>query len=204
MRTMRNLFVACLILLLTTTNLVLAQDQTQALSLSNQLTDIINRSESYEHYKVIKTTDLTKFRSSMLDSVNAYQGRIQNLETDLAALRADFTTLKEQFDQTQLQLEESEAQNASIPFLWTTMDKSVYNIIVWSLVALLAVAIGILYFRIKHVCAVVKRVKSAYSKIMDEYRTQRHQSVEKQMKLKRELQTVQNRLEMLQSLEETV
>lgn len=204
MRTMRNLFVACLILLLTTTNLVLAQDQTQALSLSNQLTDIINRSESYEHYKVIKTNDLTKFRSTMLDSVNAYQGRIQNLETDLAALRADFTTLKEQFDQTQLQLEESEAQNASIPFLWTTMDKSVYNIIVWSLVALLAVAIGILYFRIKHVCAVVKRVKSAYSKIMDEYRTQRHQSVEKQMKLKRELQTVQNRLEMLQSLEETV
>ena len=201
---MRNLFVACLILLLTTTNLVLAQDQTQALSLSNQLTDIINGSESYEHYKVIKTTDLTKFRSTMLDSVNAYQGRIQHLETDLAALRADFTTLKEQFDQTQLQLEESEAQNASIPFLWTIMDKSVYNIIVWSLVALLAVAIGILYFRIKHVCAVVKRVKSAYSKIMDEYRTQRHQSVEKQMKLKRELQTVQNRLEMLQSLEETV
>lgn len=202
MKTMRLQFVACLILL-TTTNLMLAQDQKQDLTLSDQFNEILSGSETYENYKVIKTTSLTKFNSVMIDSLMQYQNKINSMESDLATLRAELNSLKDQFDQSQIELQKSQSINASIPFLWFSVDKQTYNIAVWSLVGLLGICIGILYFRIRHVCAVVKRVKTAYSKIMDEYRAQRHQSVEKQMKLKRELQTAQNRLEMLQSLEET-
>lgn len=47
----------------------------------------------------------------------------------------------------------------------------------------------------------MKRVKSAYSKIVEDYRNQRYEATEKQIKLKRELQTALNKLEMVQSLE---
>lgn len=182
---------------------MLAQDQKQELTLSDQLNQIMDASETYEYYKVVKTSDLTKFKSTMLDSLFNYRSKIGNLEADLATLKSDFEALKLQFDQTQVQLESSEAQNASMSILGIAVNKTSYNVVVWSFIVLLLFGIGILYFRIKHVCAVVKRVKTAYSKIMDEYRTQRHQSVEKQMKLKRELQTMQNQLEMLQSLEKS-
>ena len=59
-----------------------------------------------------------------------------------------------------------------------------------------------MYGRIKHVCGVVKRVKAAYSKIVEDYRNQRFQATEKQIKLKRELQTALNRLENIQASEQ--
>jgi len=203
MKTKRLSIVACLFLLLNTTNLALAQVEQQAPSLSENFTEIIENAESYEAYKVIKTSKLISFKNNMLDSLQAYRERIKGLESDVSTLKTELDELKAQFAATQVELEESEAINASMSVLGIPVNKASYNIVVWSLVGVLAICIAILYFRIKHVCAVVKRVKSAYSKIMDEYRTQRHQSVEKQMKLKREMQTMQNRLEMLQSLEET-
>jgi len=203
MKAMRRRFVTCLILLLTTTNLIFAQEEKQMNSLADQLGQIMRKSETYEGYKVIKTNELLQFKSSMLDSLMSYKSNIATLEIDFATLRGDFESLKAQFEQTQTQLLASQEQNASMSFLGLAVNKKSYNAVIWSFIALLIFSLGILYYRIKHVCAVVKRVKSAYSKIMDEYRTQRHQSVEKQIKLKRELQTMQNRLEMIQSLEET-
>lgn len=175
----------------------------QESSLSGQLSSIMEESESYESYKVIKTSKLIKFKSTMLDSLFEYKQKISLLETEMAQIKADLDILKKDYTFTRSQLEASEAKNATIGFLWFQVNKESYNLVVWSFVALLLTFITILYLRIKHVCAVVKRVKTAYSKIMDEYRMQRHQSVEKQMKLKREIQTMQNRLELMQSLEDS-
>lgn len=200
---MRLRLMTCLIILFTMSNLHYAQEQKPNNSLSDQFNNIIDKAETYENYKVIKTSELIKFKSAMLDSLMSYKEEINSLGYDLNELRGELVNLKEQFENTQLELQESQEQNASMPFLWFRVNKSSYNIVLWSFIALLIFSIGILYFRIKHVCAVVKRVKSAYSKIMDEYRAQRHQSVEKQIKLKREIQTMQNRLEMIQNLEES-
>lgn len=175
----------------------------QETTLSSQLTEILEESESYENYKVIRTNRLLKFKSTMLDSLFEYKKQINSLEVEMAQIKADLEILKSDYSLTKTQLEESQAKNASIAFLWFDVNKGSYNIVLWSFVGMLMTLITILYMRIKHVCGVVKRVKAAYSKIMDEYRTQRHQSVEKQMKLKREIQTMQNRLEMMQSLEES-
>ena len=177
---MKFRFLTCSILVLSTLNLSRAQDQEQALdlSLSGQLNLIMDKAETYENYKVIRSNDLVNFKSSMIDSLIEYKMEISTLETDMLTLRKDFELLKSEFEETQLKLQVSEEQNASIPFLWFTVNKSAYNIVLWSLIALLILSLGILYYRIKHVCAVVKRVKSAYSKIMDEYRAQRHQAVE--------------------------
>jgi DNA repair exonuclease SbcCD ATPase subunit len=195
---MKRPFATCLFLLLTTT-MVFAQTPVQTTTLSDQFNQIIEKAETYEKYKVISTNKLLTFKSAMLDSLMAYQSNINRLETDLVTLQAEFKSLKDQFEQTQSTLATTEAEKASISFLGLSVNKLTYNLAVWAFILLLVMAIGILYFRIKHVCAVAKRVKTAYSKIMDEYRAQRFQSVEKQMKLKRELQTVQNRLDSLQA-----
>ena len=93
----------------------------------------------------------------------------------------------------------SERENAKIGFLGLSVRKGFYNAMVWSIIALLATIVLVVYTRIKHVCSVVKRVKSAYSKIVDEYRHQRFQATENQITLRRELQTALNRLETIES-----
>ncbi len=171
-------------------------------SLDKTLLEILDEAESYQEYKVIKTSKIRNFRNAMFDSLDFYKETIQSLQSELNTVKTEMDQLKNEFSLMQQSLQESEASSDLIGFLWFDMKKMTYSIFVWSVVCLLSLCLVIMYGRIKHVCSVVKRVKSAYSKIVEDYRNQRFQATEKQMKLRRELQTALNRLEMSQSLEE--
>lgn len=165
------------------------------------LTNIMADAESYEEYKVIKTSKLINFKSAMVDSINAYQKQIKNLQLSSVETQAELKLLKNDLELIKSNLDISESENAQINFLGMSFKKSFYTAFVWSIIALLSTIIAVIYTRIKHVCNVVKRVKSAYSKIVDEYRNQRFQATENQMMLRRELQTALNRLESLETVE---
>ena len=167
-------------------------------SLDNTFTEILDEAESYQEYKVIKTSKLRQFRNAMYDSLTSYKSTISSLQQELSTIKSEMAELKTQFSSVQESLQESQASSDMIGFLWFDMKKLTYSIFVWSLVCLLVLCLVIMYGRIKHVCGVVKRVKTAYSKIVDDYRNQRFQATEKQMKLRRELQTALNRLENMQ------
>ncbi|MFY0594374.1 hypothetical protein [Roseivirga sp.] len=188
------------ILLLSASLSVKAQDINES-TLRSTLTEIMNEAESYEEYKVIKTSKLRNFKTSMIDSINAYQRQIKNLALTSVETQAELKILKNELELIKSKLIESESLNAEIGFLGMSFNKRFYSALVWSIIALLTTIIVVIYTRIKHVCHVVKRVKSAYSKIVDEYRNQRFQATEKQMLLKRELQTALNRLESLEAVE---
>lgn len=165
------------------------------------LNDIMADAESYQEYKVIKTSRLLNFKSAMIDSINAYQKQIKNLEMTSVETQAELKILRNDLELIKSKLDISETENAEISFLGMSFRKSFYSAFVWSIIALLSTVIVVIYTRIKHVCNVVKRVKSAYSKIVDEYRNQRFQATEKQMMLRRELQTALNRLESFEGVE---
>lgn len=171
-------------------------------SLDESFSEILNESESYEDYKVIRTSKLRQFRSAMYDSLTSYKATISSLQQELSTVKSDMEELKSQFSAVQKSLNESQASSDLISFLGFDMKKLTYSIFVWSVVCLLMLCLIIMYGRIKHVCGVVKRVKSAYSKIVEDYRNQRFQATENQIKLKRELQTALNRLENLQGVEQ--
>lgn len=164
-------------------------------------TEIMDGAESYQDYKVIRTSRLTEFKLALFDSLNSYRSTISTLQSDFISVKKEMKDLRKQFNQVQASLEKAEASSDLINFLWFDMKKFTYSLFVWSVVALLILCLVIMYGRIKHVCAVVKRVKTAYSKIVDDYRNQRFQATEKQIKLKRELQTALNKLETVQGLE---
>lgn len=187
--------VGVLLLLLTLSFTVYAQDNN---TLRSSLSDIMDQSESYEEYKVIKTSKLLNFKSAMSDSINGYQLKIKNLEMSAVETKAELKAIQAELDIIKDKLLISETDNARIGFLGLSVRKGFYNAFVWSIIALLTTVVVVVYTRIKHVCSVVKRVKSAYSKIVDEYRHQRFQATEKQITLRRELQTALNRLESLE------
>lgn len=184
------------VLLLTLSFTVYAQDNTP---LRTVLSDIMSESESYQEYKVIKASKLLNFRTAMSDSINGYQLQIKNLEMSVVETKAELKTIQAELNMIKDKLMVSESENAKIGFLGLSVRKGFYNALVWSIIALLATIVVVVYTRIKHVCSVVKRVKSAYSKIVDEYRHQRFQATENQITLRRELQTALNRLETIES-----
>ena len=184
------------VLLLTLSFTVCAQENTP---LRTVLSDIMSESESYQEYKVIKASKLLNFRTAMSVSINGYQLQIKNLEMSVVQTKAELKTIQAELNIIKDKLMVSERENAKIGFLGLSVRKGFYNALVWSIIALLATIVMVVYTRIKHVCSVVKRVKSAYSKIVDEYRHQRFQATENQITLRRELQTALNRLETIES-----
>ena len=184
------------VLLLTLSFTVCAQENTP---LRTVLSDIMSESESYQEYKVIKASKLLNFRTAMSDSINGYQLQIKNLEMSVVETKAELKTIQVELNIIKDKLMVSERENAKIGILGLSVRKGFYNALVWSIIALLATIVLVVYARIKHVCSVVKRVKSAYSKIVDEYRHQRFQATENQITLRRELQTALNRLETIES-----
>ena len=184
------------VLLLTLSFTVCAQENTP---LRTVLSDIMSESESYQEYKVIKASKLLNFRTAMSDSINGYQLQIKNLEMSVVETKAELKTIQVELNIIKDKLMVSERENAKIGILGLSVRKGFYNALVWSIIALLATIVLVVYTRIKHVCSVVKRVKSAYSKIVDEYRHQRFQATENQITLRRELQTALNRLETIES-----
>ena len=184
------------VLLMTLSFTVYAQENTP---LRTVLSDIMSESESYQEYKVIKASKLLNFRAAMSDSINDYQLQIKNLEMSVVETKAELKAIQAELNIIKDKLMVSERENAKIGILGLSVRKGFYNALVWSIIALLATIVLVVYTRIKHVCSVVKRVKSAYSKIVDEYRHQRFQATENQITLRRELQTALNRLETIES-----
>ena len=184
------------VLLMTLSFTVYAQENTP---LRTVLSDIMSESESYQEYKVIKSSKLLNFRAAMSDSINDYQLQIKNLEMSVVETKAELKAIQAELNIIKDKLMVSERENAKIGILGLSVRKGFYNALVWSIIALLATIVLVVYARIKHVCSVVKRVKSAYSKIVDEYRHQRFQATENQITLRRELQTALNRLETIES-----
>ena len=165
-------------------------------TLRDQWTSMINSAESYNEYKIIKLTKLQDFRGAFNDSLNSYSVKLAELKTESAQLKTEVESLKSDLTEMSNNWQLSESTNAEIGFLGMNFRKSFYNALVWSIIALLSVVVFVMYARITRVCSVVKRVKSAYSRISDEYRSHRYQAKEHQIRLKRELQTALNKLEM--------
>jgi len=184
------------VLLMTLSFTVYAQENTP---LRTVLSDIMSESESYQEYKVIKSSKLLNFRAAMSDSINDYQLQIKNLEMSVVETKAELKAIQAELNIIKDKLMVSERENAKIGFLGLSVRKGFYNAMVWSIIALLATIVLVVYTRIKHVCSVVKRVKSAYSKVVEEYRNQRFAATENQITLRRELQTALNRLETIES-----
>ena len=180
------------VLLMTLSFTVYAQENTP---LRTVLSDIMSESESYQEYKVIKASKLLNFRAAMSDSINDYQLQIKNLEMSVVETKAELKAIQAELNIIKDKLMVSERENAKIGFLGLSVREGFYNAMVWSIIALLATIVLVVYTRIKHVCSIVKRVKSAYSKVVEEYRNQRFAATENRITLRRELQTALNRLE---------
>jgi len=184
------------VLLMTLSFTVYAQENTP---LRTVLSDIMSESESYQEYKVIKSSKLLNFRAAMSDSINDYQLQIKNLEMSVVETKAELKAIQAELNIIKDKLMVSERENAKIGFLGLSVREGFYNAMVWSIIALLATIVLVVYTRIKHVCSIVKRVKSAYSKVVEEYRNQRFAATENRITLRRELQTALNRLETIES-----
>jgi hypothetical protein len=90
-------------------------------------------------------------------------------------------------------------EKASISVLGILIEKTVYNMIVWSIVAILAIVLIVIYLQFKKGHAVTSHAKSELATAEAELEELRRKSIEEKQQLGRQLQDERNKLSRLRT-----
>ena len=175
--------------------LAIASTSLPAQSLNEKYDELLQKSETYEQYKVIPKASLDNFWSEVQDSVSQQNALLDRLHSEVDDLNQKIEVLTKSEANVQASLDESLTLNDSISFVGISLSKTSYHIIVWSLILVL-IGLGLLaytmFFRRNKLTT---RHKKNLQELELEFEKHRNTARENQVKLKRELQTAINKLE---------
>lgn len=169
---------------------VAAQDSIQVRknTLNEQMTEAFDKSNSYQEYKVIKKTQLATLKRNILDSVSALEKSINSQQSELAQQKRAIDSLRENLENTQLNLANSKEKEDGIRFLGILTSKTTYNAIMWSIVLILLLAGGFLFYRFLNSHKITNAAELKMAEMEIELEDYRRNSLEREQKLRRKLQ----------------
>ncbi|PTB92351.1 hypothetical protein C9994_14230 [Marivirga lumbricoides] len=138
---------------------------------------------------------MNSFEGKLSDTLSRYQNEIAVAENEERAAKKTADSLRSEVQELTTNLEETQKLVDGIFFLGIPMTKSGYNALVWSIVAILVIALGVVYYLFYNSHKVTRQTKIDKARVDNELEELRKTSHEKQVKIKRELQTALNKLE---------
>lgn len=176
-------------LFLFTINLV-AQDSIEIRknTLNEQMNDAFDKSNSYQEYKVIKKTQLATLKRNILDSVSTLDKKISGLESELGNQTNEIDSLRQNLTNTQQNLAASKEKEDGIKLLGILTSKTTYNTIMWSIIGILLLISGFLFYSFLNSHKTTKEAQLKMAEMEIELEDYRRNSLEREQKLRRKLQ----------------
>lgn len=201
MKISRILFLSAVLL---TTSFGFAQDseEDEALSLDNgpissQFDYISNKSGNYRadgvRYEVVKEANLYKLRENVLDSIKAFNQRINGLNATISEHETTITSLNKKLQETTTNLTAVTEEKDNMSFLGISVSKATYNIILWTIIIGLFILLGIFIFRFRNSNILTQEAKQNLAELEVEYEEHRRKALEREQKISRKLQDELNK-----------
>ena len=157
-------------------------------SIEAQFVEVIDKSNNYQKYKVIKRTKLAGLRQNILDSIKALEESIQQKDITIAAQNSDITSLEARLITTQNNLNTSIEKEGIISLFGITTKKGTYNFLLFSTIIILILGLFLFIVKFKNSNIITKQTKLKLSEIEQEFDTYRQKKLEEQQLLRRKLQ----------------
>ncbi|SHK26907.1 hypothetical protein SAMN04488028_10424 [Reichenbachiella agariperforans] len=151
-----------------------------------------NNTSSWQEYKLVKTPKLQEFWKIASDTVRVKNEEIASLKSEITSLNGQISSLTAKLSTIEGELTLSETLNESITFIGIEMNKASYNVIVWLIIFILAVAVGVCYYMYTRSNRVTTLSRASLDALDEEFKEHKDNAREIQVKLKRELQTALN------------
>ena len=185
---MKNYIVSLLILI---TSLAFAQENSQGKSngtLNEQFDYVMQKSNNFQEYKVVKKDYLLQLKKSSTDSVRQYQKELVDLKKQKESHQAIVSKLNDTLKTTQANLNELQTAQNNVDLFGTTMSKTNYNYLMWGIVSVLGLVLLLLFVQLKSAKSVANEQKSHAEKLETDFEDYKHKALEKEQKLGRQLQ----------------
>ena len=170
-----------------------------AQTLQEQFESLKENSENYKVYKVIKRAELNKFWDVVVDSVQNSKNEIKSQQQQISSQKSEITQLNSTINSQNEEVESLQYETAHIEVMGIDFSKEGYIIMNFTIILILLAGLALLYYKFKHDHKVAKSKVLAYQKLDAEFEDYKKSSLEKQMKLRRELQTERNRIDEIRS-----
>lgn len=170
-----------------------AQAENETNTLEQQFTDVFEKSNSYQDYKVIKKFKLNQLRKSVSDSVSALEAEIKSISESLESQQSEIESLKQTLAATNNDLAASREKEDGIHLFGMLLKKSTYNTILWSIIGLLLFLLVVFVLRYRNSNTVTKEAKLKLSETEEEFDAHRARALEREQQLRRKLQDELNK-----------
>ncbi|MFQ3213113.1 MAG: peptidoglycan hydrolase CwlO-like protein [Marivirga sp.] len=196
---MRKLFLSSLLFIFVASPFAYAQEEnsTGPKSMEMQLEDMINNSETFQQFKVIPIVKMNSFKDILSDTLSNYQLIIDNMKREKNSVATQNDSLVKNVGKLKSQLTETQKLVDGIQLFGSTVTKTVYNFVLWGIVVGLLVILVVIYISFLNANRAAKQAKNDKVRVDQELEDLRKTANEKQVKVKRELQTALNKIDEL-------
>lgn len=178
-----------LFLFLFTITIAQAQEsKTRDTTLEAQFIEVIDNSNNYLEFKVIKKNDLATLRKNILDTVAGLEDAILEKNEMIASQKATINKLENTLTNTNESLANSREKEDGILFFGTLLKKATYNTILWSIIGGLLLALAWFMYKFKNSNAITKEAKHKLAEVEKEFDAHRAKKLEEIQQIRRKLQ----------------
>jgi len=167
-------------------------------SLNGQYRFMLSRTRtSADGYKMVAGYRIDQLWKSVSDTLRKERTALKGVQQKLTEQEKMVSYLKTEISGKDASLTENTNKVNEIRFLGIAFEKGTYNIIVWSIIGILAIGLIIVIATSGKNITEAKHRSQLYNEISDEYQAYKAKAVEKERKLARELQDERNKLDEL-------
>lgn len=146
-----------------------------------------------QRYKTVKVNNLFKFKNNIVDSLKSVRKKLTETEQIVDSQKSEIGSLKSELGTTNENLTSVTKEKDSIKFLGIPMSKAGYNSLLWTIIAALAALLALFIVRFKRSNAITISANIGKDEIETEYEQYRQKAIEREQKLRRELQDELNK-----------
>jgi preprotein translocase subunit SecF len=176
-----------------------AQSPTAEGNIDDEFKELIDASNDFQQYKVVKKTALETLRKKTDDHIQSLNAVIENKDALITSKDQQITALNSELENTKKALDKTTLEKSSMQFLGIDTSKTIYNLVVWSIIGSLTVILIIFVLRFKRSNHITKTSQQLLKSTELELEDLRRRSIEKEQKLGRQLQNERNKVARLKS-----
>jgi ATP-dependent Zn protease len=162
-------------------------------TIKGQFDKIQRISTNYQAYKVISKEGFQILKSNVLDTLKTAKKIIIEKENLLKVERDNVKKIQTQLNETKINLETASKRENSISLFGQQLNKTTYNLILWLLIITLIIGLGYFVFKFSKSNILTKEAQENLEDIHQEFETHKKKSLEREQKLRRQLQDEVNK-----------
>ena len=192
---MKHITITAIALLLFTTN-IFSQTPNEIVNLNTvegQFQNLIDKSNSFQDYKVVKKTSLLKLQSNILDSLKVSKNKVLANANFLNSQKRAITALEAKSAKSETILANLRSEKDSISLFGIQLEKSFFKNLFFFIVIGLIAILAFFIFRFKQSNLITKASKLALEQSEKEFEIYKEKALEREQKAMRMLQDELNK-----------